>query len=106
MFVVELRGLIVRIDVQNIAMAWVGLVLVYEAVCREKGLQLRLSKDSETNVSLSLSGTLREKHDRADKMTQARARVCVLVFVFVRVCSSARVEPMIPEVFVPRSIRC
>jgi len=40
--IVELRGLIVRIDVQNIAMAWVGLVLVYEAVCREKGLQLRL----------------------------------------------------------------
>jgi hypothetical protein len=41
-FIVELRGLIVRIDVQNISMAWVELVLVYEAVCREKDLQLRL----------------------------------------------------------------
>jgi hypothetical protein len=41
-FVVELRGLIFRIDVQNITMTWVGLVLVYEAVCREKSLQLRL----------------------------------------------------------------
>jgi len=71
-------------------MAWVELVLVYEAVCREKDLQLRLRTAKQKFQSKpSLSHTLREKHDRGDKMTQTRARVCVCVCVCVRVCERA-----------------